>query len=207
MASAFRIHQRHTPLVTLPNLSYSIKPLVRTIVLAFSLPAVPPHPPTGPSHARNKLSPRRPAHPAQLFLSPTTRRPARRTHRSSVRIPSNPLLALLSPRSHLPRFRLPRFHLPSFFPCIYATLATIQLSQHKTQPVPHIQLTHSCASRAQPSRLRIRPPLALSCDILPYPAMPCVPAVVAARAGARRAGLDCLRAASRGTLRRGCAPR
>ena len=122
-----------------------------------------------------------PAHPAFPPASHQASRPPE--IRPQPLQSSSPLPPLPTPRAHLPRF-----HPPSF-PCI-------QLPQHKTLPVPHTQLTHSRASRAQPGRLRKRP-----CDILPYPATPYVPAVVATRAGGW-AGWTVLRAASRGRLQR-----
>lgn len=109
-----------------------------------------------------------PAHPAFPPASHQASRPPE--IRPQPLQSSSPLPSLPTPRAHLPRF-----HPPSF-PCI-------QLPQHKTLPVPRTQLTHSRASRAQPARLRKRP-----CDILPYPATPYVPAIVATRAGAGRAG-------------------
>lgn len=155
-------------------------------------------PPTGPSHARNKLSPRHPAHPAlQLFLrqSPDAQRVAP-TGAPSASTPI-PFLSPSLPHSTFPSASFPS---DSFFPASARLSPQSSFPNTKTQPVPHIQPTHSCASRAPPSCPYKRPPFASGQPGggLEYPALSCN----ALRSGyfaCRGAGLDCLCAASRGT--------
>ena len=138
----------------------------------FSLPAVPhlllaPRTPAINS-PHDTLPIQRPSSSSASHQTPSASHPPElRPH--PLQSPSSPLLSL-TPRSHLPRFHLTRFSLHPHDFCHDPAFPT-----QKTQPVPHIQPTHSCASRAPPSSLYKRPPFCARATRggLQYPALSC----------------------------------
>lgn len=146
LASAFRIHQRHTPLVTLLTLSYSIKPLIRTTLFAFSFLLIPCTHATNSPHDTSPSS--APAFPFASHQAPIESHPPElRPH--PLQSPSSLLLSLLTPRSHLPRF-----HLPSFFPASSFPNTKPSQSRAPNSPIRALRAPGlSCLCK--------RPPLAL----------------------------------------------